>query len=143
MSFQLMSATSDLSLSETVGHLQARQLNEKSKKLEETDLSLQSNLQALASERAQLTQAQAVLESESAANRQLSAELAGESESLGKQRRGLDVREAAMQDKTEACERAAKVHLPSMYCTWCTTFHQNDACFLCSSPTVCTSPVWC
>lgn len=72
---------------------------------------MQSRLQSLASERSQLTQAQAILESESAANHRLSAELAGESESLGKQRRGLDAREAGLQDKVDACDRAIKVTL--------------------------------
>ena len=65
----------------------------------------------LASERAQLSQAQSLLESEAAANRQLSSELAGESEALGKQRRSLEAREAELQDKMEACDRAFKVCL--------------------------------
>ena len=78
----------------------------------------------MASERAQLTQAQATLETESAANRQLSAELAAESESLGKRRRGLDAREADLQDKVEATERAVKVILRSHLAA----FDQYHAC---------------
>ena len=88
-----------------------RQLNEKGKQLEEQDAVLQRGVNSLASERAQLSQAQSLLESEAAAHRQLSSELAGESEALGKQRRGLEAREAELQDKMEACNRAFKVCL--------------------------------
>lgn len=70
---------------------------------------MQRGMQSLASERAQLSQAQSLLESEAAASRQLSSELAGESEALGKQRRGLEAREAELQDRLEACDRAVKV----------------------------------
>ena len=91
--------------------LQSRQLNEKSKQLEEQDAVLQRGTKSLACERAQLSQAQSLLESETAANRQLSSELAGESEALGKQRRGLEAREAELQDKVEACDRVLKVCL--------------------------------
>lgn len=99
---------------ECFNHFQARQLNEKSKQLEEQDAALQRGSKALASERAQLSQAQSLLESESAASRQLSAELAGESEALSKQRRGLEGREAELQDRLEACDRACKVDLPQV-----------------------------
>lgn len=75
---------------------------------------MQRGLKALASERAQLSQAQSLLESESAASRQLSSELAGESEALSKQRRGLEAREAELQDRMEACDRACKVDLPQV-----------------------------
>lgn len=92
-------------------HFQAKQLNNKSKQLEEQDAGLQIGLKALASERAQLSQAQSLLESESAASRQLSAELAAESEALSRQRRGLEAREAELQDRLEACDRAFKVFL--------------------------------
>ena len=68
-------------------------------------------MQVMSSERAQLAHAQALLESESAANRQLSTDLAGESEALSKQRRALDAREADLQDRLEACDRAVKVDL--------------------------------
>ena len=98
--------------------MQARQLTEKSKKLEEQDAALQKSLQSVAAERAQLTQARVVLESETAANRQLSAELARESEALAKQRRGLDAREAELQDKVEACGRTIKVVLLFPYCCY-------------------------
>ena len=72
---------------------------------------MQRGTKSLASERAQLSQAQSLLETEAAANRQLSSKLAGESEVLGKQRRGLEAREAELQDKMEACDRAFKVCL--------------------------------
>lgn len=72
---------------------------------------MQRGVKSLASEHAQLSQAQSLLESEAAAHRQLSSELAGESEALGKQRRGLEAREAELQDKMEACERAFTVCL--------------------------------
>lgn len=94
--------------------LQAKQLKETAKKLDEQESELHKKLQTLASDRAQLAQAQAALESDSGANRQLSAELAGESEALSKQRRSLDAREADVRDQLEACDRAVKV----ICCHW-------------------------
>ena len=75
--------------------------------LEAQDAALQRDLQILAGENAQLASAQLAVKTAAAANKQLSAE---ERDSLAKQLRSLNAREADIATKLEDCGRTVQVN---------------------------------
>ena len=90
--------------------VQAQQLAEKSQMLEAQDAALQRDLQILAGENAQLASAQLAVKTAAAANKQLSDDLAEERDSLAKQLRSLNAREADIATKLEDCDRTVQVN---------------------------------
>lgn len=89
--------------------VQAQQLSEKAQKLDDRDAVLQRGLQVLESETAQLATAQLAVQSAVATNKQLSADLAEERDSLAKQSKSLIAREAELQTNVQRCDRSLQV----------------------------------
>lgn len=110
--------------------LQAEQLTEKARQLDAREAALRKDLHALAGDNDQLASAQAAVQSAAASNKQISADLAKEQETLAQQLKKLNAREAELESKLEACNRALQVRtkVPSLHRGFCQPVGCNSGC---------------